>query len=44
MRGDTVTIADSDFIIEAGDHLIVLVVDKRDIADVENLFQVGVTY
>jgi len=37
-------IADAEFVIEAGDHLIVLVVDKRDIHDVENLFQVGVTY
>ncbi len=44
VRGETVKIADAEFVIEAGDHLIVLVVDKRDINDVENLFQVGVTY
>lgn len=44
VRGTEVTVATDEFVIEAGDHLIVLVVDKSDIADVENLFQVGVTY
>ncbi len=44
VRDDEVLIARDDLVIEAEDHVIVLVVDKKNIADVENLFQVGVTY
>ncbi len=44
VRGDEVLIAHHDLIIEAEDHLIVLVTNKRQIADVEKLFQVGVAF
>lgn len=43
-RGDEVLIAHHDTVIEAEDHLIVLITDKREIADVEKLFQVGFTF
>jgi len=39
-----VIIGDNDLEIEAEDHVIVFVVDKKLIPEVENLFQVGVTY
>lgn len=44
VRGKDVLIAKDDLTIEAEDHVIVLVVDKNNIHNVENLFQVGVTY
>jgi trk system potassium uptake protein TrkA len=44
VRDDKVLIARDDLVVEAEDHVIVLVVDKKSINDVENLFQVGVTY
>ncbi len=44
VRGKQVLIADPDIVIEAEDHVVMLVVDKSLIHDVENLFQVGVTY
>lgn len=44
VRDDQVLIARDDLVIEAEDHVIVMVVDKKNIHDVENLFQVGVTY
>lgn len=43
-RGNKVLFAHHDTVIEAEDHLIVLVTDKREIADVEKLFQVGFTF
>jgi len=43
-RGRDVLIAHHDTVIEAEDHLIVLITDKREIADVEKLFQVGFTF
>jgi len=39
-----VLIAHHDLIIEAEDHLIVLVTNKQQIHDVEKLFQVEVTF
>jgi len=44
VRGDTVLIAHHDLVVEAEDHLIVLVTNKQQIHDVEILFQVGVTF
>lgn len=44
VRDGKVMIARDDLVIEAEDHVIILVVDKSLIHDVENLFQVGVTY
>lgn len=43
-RGSEVLIAHHDTVIEAEDHLIVLITDKREIADVEKLFSVGFTF
>lgn len=44
VRGDTVLIAHHDTMIESEDHVILFLVDKRRIRDVEKLFQVGVTF
>lgn len=44
VRGDEVLIAHHDTVIEAEDHVILFVVDKKRIAEVERLFQVGVTF
>lgn len=44
VRGEDVIIAHHDTVIEAEDHVILFVVDKRRISDVERLFQVGVTF
>jgi len=44
VRGDEVVIAHHDTVIEAEDHLILFVVDKRRIAEVERMFQVGITF
>ncbi|MBZ0072313.1 MAG: Trk system potassium transporter TrkA [Gammaproteobacteria bacterium] len=44
VRGDEVLIVHHDTVIESGDHVILFLVDKRRIADVERLFQVGVTF
>ncbi len=41
IRGDEVLIAHHDTLIEAEDHLVVFVLNKRIIAKVEKLFQVG---
>jgi len=43
-RGKDVLIAHHDTVIEAEDHLIVLITDKSEIAEVEKLFQVGFTF
>ncbi len=43
-RDGEVIIAHRDTVIESGDHVIVFVVDKRRIKDVERLFQVGFTF
>ncbi len=44
VRGDQVIIAHHDTRIAAEDHLILFVTDKRRIAAVERLFQVGITF
>jgi len=44
VRGEQVIIAHHDTVIEPDDHVILFVVDKKHIADVERLFQVGVTF
>ncbi|MEC9482749.1 MAG: Trk system potassium transporter TrkA, partial [Halomonas sp.] len=44
VRGQEVLIAHDDVVVESGDHVILFVVDKRRIRDVERLFQVGLTF
>ena len=44
VRGDKVIIAHHDTVIEADDHVILFLVDKRQISEVERLFQVSVTF
>ena len=44
VRGDEVIIAHHDTVIEAEDHIILFVVDKKRIPEVERMFQVGVTF
>jgi trk system potassium uptake protein TrkA len=36
--------AHRETVIEPGDHVILFLVDKKRISDVERLFQVGVTF
>ncbi len=44
VRGKEVIVAHHDTCIEAEDHVILFLVDKRRIGEVEKLFQVGVTF
>ncbi|MET0123240.1 MAG: Trk system potassium transporter TrkA, partial [Candidatus Thiodiazotropha sp. 6PLUC9] len=44
VRGETVLIAHHDTMIESDDHVILFLVDKRKVIEVEKLFQVGVTF
>jgi trk system potassium uptake protein TrkA len=44
VRGDEVVICHHDTVIEAEDHAILFLVDKRRIHEVEELFQVSVTF
>jgi trk/ktr system potassium uptake protein len=44
VREDNVIIAHHDTIIEAEDHVILLVADKKRVPEVERLFQVSVTF
>jgi len=44
VRGEEVLIAHHDTVIEAEDHVLLFVVDKKRIPDVERLFQVGVFF
>jgi trk system potassium uptake protein len=44
VRGEEVLIAHHDTVIEAEDHVLLFVVDKKRIPEVERLFQVGVTF
>lgn len=44
VRGEDVIIAHHDTVIQSDDHVILFLVDKRQIPDVEHLFQVGVTF
>lgn len=43
-RGDTVLVAHDDVVVEPDDHVILFLVDKRQVAAVERLFQVGITF
>lgn len=44
VRGEEVIMAHHDTVIEAEDHVILFLVDKKRIVEVERLFQVGVTF
>jgi trk system potassium uptake protein TrkA len=44
VRGNEVIIAHHDTVIEPEDHVILFVIDKKYIVDVEKLFQVGFTF
>jgi trk system potassium uptake protein TrkA len=44
VRDETVLIAHGDTVVEPGDHVIVFVVDKSRIKQVERLFQVGIGF
>lgn len=43
-RGNAVLIAHRDTVIQAGDHVIIFIIDKSQTAAVEQLFQVGVSF
>jgi len=44
VRDDEVLIAHDSTVIESDDHVILFVIDKKHIRDVERLFQVGLTF
>lgn len=44
VRGEEVIIAHHDTVIESDDHVVLFLSDKKSIATVEKLFQVGVTF
>ncbi|KHL68283.1 MULTISPECIES: Trk system potassium transporter TrkA [Pseudomonas] len=44
IRDEEVLIAHDDTLIESGDHVILFLMDKRHIRDVERLFQVGLAF
>lgn len=44
VRGDEVMIAHNHLVVEPEDHLILFLVDKQQIAQVEKLFQVGFSF
>lgn len=44
IRDEEVLIAHDDTVIESGDHVILFLMDKRHIRDVERLFQVGLAF
>ncbi len=44
VRNGEVIIAHHDTVIESEDHVILFLVDKRRVIDVEKLFQVGITF
>jgi trk system potassium uptake protein TrkA len=44
VRGDEVIIAHHDTVIESEDHVILFLQDKRRVSEVEQLFQVAVTF
>lgn len=44
LRDDKVIIAHHDTVIEADDHVILFLIDKKRVPEVERLFQVGVTF
>ena len=44
VRGDEVLIAHDDLVVENDDHVILFLIDKRRVAAVERLFQVGLSF
>ncbi len=44
MRDDELIDLEDDAVVEDGDHIIIFVIDKRRISDVERLFQVSATF
>ncbi len=44
VRDQTVLIGHDDVVVESDDHVILFLVDKRQVAAVERLFQVGLTF
>jgi trk system potassium uptake protein TrkA len=44
VRNEQVIMAHHDTVIEAEDHVILFLIDKRKITAVERLFQVGITF
>jgi trk system potassium uptake protein TrkA len=44
VRGDDVIIVHHDTVIEAEDHVILFIVDRKHVKDVEKLFQVGLAF
>ncbi len=44
VRGEEVHVSHSELMVEAEDHVILFVVDKKRIVEVERLFQVGITF
>lgn len=44
VRGDQVIIAHDEVVVESDDHVILFVVDKRRLPEVERLFQVGLGF
>ena len=44
VRGGDVIIAHHDTVIENDDHVILFLTDKKKVAEVEKLFQVGITF
>ncbi|MFH2079490.1 MAG: TrkA C-terminal domain-containing protein, partial [Pseudomonadota bacterium] len=44
VRGEKLLIAHHDVVIEQGDHVILFVMDKREMARVSALFQTGATW
>ena len=44
VRGEEVLVAHGQTVVEAEDHVILFIVDKRRTRDVEKLFQVGLTF
>ncbi len=44
VRNEDVIIAHHDTVIEAEDHIILLVADKKQVSEVEKLFQVDITF
>jgi trk system potassium uptake protein TrkA len=44
VRGERVIIAHDDVIIESEDHVILFLADRRQVAAIEKLFQVGLSF
>jgi trk system potassium uptake protein TrkA len=44
VRGEAVLMGHHDTVIEAEDHVILFLVDKKHLAEVERLFQVGISF